>query len=202
MALQLHIVYGITQHKYNSVAYIGSSKRDSQRESEHTNLASGARRVVTTFAQKWHQPVAEHFETNILWMGECTPAQAKSIEQVFMDRHETRIFPRPTNGVTVDIDLLQPPTGRLQLNVVRSCTDPELIDWAEKRICNDTALAESPSARDMAVARHLVEMEMLSLTEAVDDTASTVVERAIAKFGGFDSNEPVYVTDFHSTLNE
>jgi hypothetical protein len=47
MALQLHIVYGITQHKYNSVAYIGSSKRDSQRESEHTNLASGARRVVT-----------------------------------------------------------------------------------------------------------------------------------------------------------
>jgi hypothetical protein len=202
MALQLHIVYGITQHKYNSVAYIGSSKRDSQRESEHTNLASGARRVVTTFAQKWHQPVNEHFETNTLWMGECTPAQAKSIEQVFMDRHETRIFPRPTNGVTVDIDLLQPPTGRLQLNVVRSCTDPELIDWAEKRIFNDTALAEAPSARDMAVAHHLVEMEMLSLTEAVDDTASTVVERAIAKFGGFDPDEPVSVTDFHSTLNE
>ena len=119
MALQLHVVYGITQHKCNSVAYIGSSMRGSKRELEHINLASGARRVVTAFAQKWHQPVADHFETNILWMGECTPAQAKAVEQVLMDRHETRVFPRPTNGVTVDIDLMQPPTDRLQLNVVR-----------------------------------------------------------------------------------
>ena len=74
-----------------------------------------------------------------LWSGECTLAEARAIEQHFINKHNTRVHPRPTNGITVDIDLFN---GKepLQLNVVRACADVGMVEAAEQRVVRDTAL--------------------------------------------------------------
>ena len=52
-------VYGIRFLPAKAIAYVGHTGRaEDIRENEHFNLASGARRVVTAFAQPQFQPTA------------------------------------------------------------------------------------------------------------------------------------------------
>ena len=117
--VSLFVVYGLVLLFTGKVVYVGSTQRHNERACEHFNLVSGCRRVMIALSRKRFQPVLDHFEMRVLWMGECTTAQARAIEQHLMDRHDTRVHPRPTNGVTRDIDLIDREDPPEQLNIVR-----------------------------------------------------------------------------------
>ena len=87
----MRVVYGVLFRPLGTFVYIGSSSRlDGEREAEHSDLRGGARRVAVAFAQLRWQPLADHFEFQELWRGECTLRQLKAVEQFMMDRGTAR----------------------------------------------------------------------------------------------------------------
>jgi hypothetical protein len=199
----LFTVYGLRFIPLDKVVYTGSTVRNfgSTREREHFNLASGSRRVVTAFAQPQHQPVHDNFSVEELWSGLCTEKEARAIEQYMMDKHDTRVVPRPTNGVTKDIDLF---TGKppLQLNVVRACTDEYAVNSASVRVFRDTALAATrlPSEA-LAVQNRLNEMMQLTV-EASMGTAIAKIQSSIVMVSAMEPSRRMAVTEIHQHFND
>eukprot|EP00966_Prymnesium_polylepis_P309081 7142605-Prymnesium_polylepis.1 len=182
--------------------YIGHTGRGHAREREHFNLASGARRLVTAFAQEWNQPREDHFELKELWSGYVTKDQAKAIEQHFMDTRNTRVFPRPTNGVTVDIDLFDPTNAPLQLNVNHACRDVDLIDWAAVRVKRDSAIVSVRSEREQAEVTYALTDAALVFSESAAACSLAIAMRAVGKYQVRDGDEMVSIREVHTDLND
>ena len=140
--LDAYVVYGVLYRCKDRFIYIGHTMRFNVRKSEHYNLCSGARRVATLFAQQAFQPREEVFDIVVLWQGNCSLLQAKAVEQAFMDKYNTRVYPRPSNGVTVDIDLMQPCVDPMQLNIDMACKDVSSMEWANRTLAAYTAFVE------------------------------------------------------------
>lgn len=196
------VVYGLRFLAKNVIVYVGHTGRArDDRQAEHFNLASGARRVITAFAQPRFQPTVDHFALEELWSGECTLAEACAIEQLFIDKHDTRVHPRPSNGITADIDLFQD-AEPLQLNVVRACTDQARVDAVEPRVRRDTALVvvRKPSV-SASIANHLSEL-MLVANETAESTACARIQRHLFDLAAMSPSAPVDGTRIHQMLND
>ena len=194
------IVYGLFSLLLKVYIYIGSTKRGDERGCEHFNLASGARRVVTAFAQSCLQPTANFFRFDPLWKGSCSPTQLKAIEQHLMDKHDTRVYPRPTNGIVKDIDLFVEGVTPRQLNVNRSCTDGALVEWAARRVAKSTALVSLSPVEKLAV-QYTLDTVRLVVDEAAAATAQTIISQAGAKYARYDPLAAVAVQEIHADLN-
>jgi hypothetical protein len=125
-AMAVRIVYGVHFLALAKCVYVGSTSRlEGVREAEHVDIRGGARRVAIAFSQRCWQPISDHFEFRELWRGTCTAKELKAIEQVFIEKHDSLVARRPTNGIVKDVDLMAGAYPQ-QLNVVRACTDQGL----------------------------------------------------------------------------
>jgi hypothetical protein len=185
----------------NVVVYVGSTYRDeAERGQEHFNICGGSPRVAITFAQKQFQPRNQSFRIDVAWSGMCTRQQARGIEQYFIEKHNTRVYPRPTNGVTRDIDLISgaPP---LQLNVQNASTDRAMVEYAETRVKRDSAVVSTDAFEQLRVRQRL-ELVALELDMEAQRTSICVIERILAKYGAMPITQEVSVTQFQGDLNE
>lgn len=194
------MAYGLKYLPLDVYVYIGSTGREDQRGCEHFNLASGARRVVVTFAQSWWQPLANHFRFDPLWKGKCSAAQLKAIEQHLMDKHGTRVFPRPTNGIVKDIDLFAREVVPRQLNVLRSCTDESLVDWAARHVANSMALVSLTPAQTLEI-QYTMDMVRLTATEAASVTAQAIISRSREKYAHHQPLDLIPINEIQADLN-
>lgn len=205
--IQYYTVYGIRYRAANKVVYVGSTARHwmNDRGSEHFNLASGARRVVTAFAQPHFQPVDDCFAIEELWSGQCSVHDIHALEQHMMDKHDTRVSPRPTDGVTKDIDLLQG-TAPLQLNVNKSCLDEQMVNAAALRVAKDTALSETRRTPTEVVMMENTLREVMAITAEISET--TAVAKiykhmlALKELLVKDACHKLGVKDVHQCLND
>lgn len=167
----MHIVYALCFLPLDIIVYVGSTERalNFERRDEHTRLCGGARRVTIAFAQRWFQPVLKFFEFRELWRGECTPEQARGIEQHFIDKHETRASkPRSREACTAhDTDLMEPDAVPRQLNINNACTDPSIVAWAARRVERDSALTVHLSPMEKQCTAHLFETMRIEIESAV-----------------------------------
>lgn len=195
------IAYGIVYLPTKTFVYVGHTKRrDGVRSSEHYNLSSGARRVVTAFAQEWLTPNDAFFEFVVLWNGRCTASQIKAVEQYFIDLHDTRVYPRPTNGVTKDIDLMQYGSVPSKLNINVACRDPSLMAWALSRIKQDFALTIVPTKLEKLELDHELAIERARMNIVATETASAVLKTIVAKYRNMEVSSVVYATDIHADM--
>lgn len=195
-------VYGIKFLPKGTFSYVGHTGRgEACRGSEHFNLASGARRVVTAFAQSQHQPTKDYFAMEELWSGECTLEEVRAIEQHFINKHNTRVHPRPTNGITADIDLFEG-KAPLQLNVAKACKDVGMVEAAVKRVARDTALVEvrTPLVQ-LRIQNQLSEL-MLVASETAESTACARIRLHLARLEVMPPNTAISVTDIHQMFND
>jgi hypothetical protein len=200
-------VYGLEYIPARKYVYVGKTARGTNssgeviRGSEHRNLASGSRRVVIAFAQPHLQPVVDYFRFEELWNGECSVEESHAIEQHFMDIHNTRISPRPTNGVTKDIDIFngEPP---LQLNVLRSCTDPSAVALAGKRVARERSVVDSRCIVQMTATKHILADMLLVAVEVAARTAPALTRRMAEFVATFGDDDKIGVTVIHQHLND
>ena len=198
----MHVVYGVLFRPLGASVYIGSSSRlDGEREAEHSDLRGGARRVAVAFAQLRWQPLADHFAFQELWRGECTLRQLKAVEQFMMDRHNTRVERRPTDGVARDVDLMREGAEPMQLNVTRACADAQLLEWARQRVERDSAIVRVLTPTERERTRHAFELERLHLEEVAEATAVVAARRLADKYAALPGRERVGVKEIHTDLN-
>eukprot|EP00966_Prymnesium_polylepis_P065178 1512807-Prymnesium_polylepis.1 len=195
-------VYGLRFLQIDKIVYTGSTARGEgkSREAEHFNLASGSRRVVMAFAQPQYQPVHDNFAMEELWTGLCTEKEARAIEQYMMDKHDTRVFPRPTNGITKDIDLFKgdPP---MQLNINRACSDCEMVEVAAIRVAKDMAIIEAPLPSDRLMTRNRLDEIMQFTVEAAMGTAIARIRWSIATVSAMHPSKRLGVKEIHQYFN-
>ena len=197
-AEQEHIVYGLFYLPRNVYVYVGSTKREADRFAEHINLTSGCRRVAIALCQPQVQPLEDFYRLERLWAGAVTAPLLRAVEQVYIDKLDTRVFPRPTNGVTRDIDLINGAEPR-QLNIARACRCPDLVRWARERVAKDTQIV---SIGRPTYNRDLEEVLARAFNEQLDGTS---VPRIISKYVqiyGNDVSEDqlIGVEDVHAAL--
>ena len=179
---RMFYVYSVVFLPLNRKVYVGSTTHLLQREDEHSRLSGGARRIAIAFAQLCWQPLANFFEFRELWRGECTLEESKAIEEFFMRKHGTRVDPRPTNGVTKDIDLMQSDATPDHLNVNHACTDEALLAWAEERVARDGAIIPYQSPLEREYTRHALAAERMTLEAASEAVAPVLVRRVVERY--------------------
>ncbi len=195
-----HTVYGMLYLKRSVYVYVGSTENRCRRFAAHANCTSGCRRVAIALAQQSAQPFDDHFPLEELWTGECTARQARAIEQFLINKYNTRVFPRPTNGVTRDIDLIGGAEPR-QLNVAQACVDPALLEWAERRVTTDLQIVKVRAPYDqLALTNLLAEILMDGATRLADEVASTRVSELVGFFAALDPEQRVPVVEVHRAL--
>jgi hypothetical protein len=199
--LRSWIVYLLIMIVGDAVVYVGSTYRDEvERGQEHLNICGGSPRVAITFSQKQFQPRDQSFRIEVAWSGVCTRQQARGIEQYFIEKHKTRVYPRPTNGVTRDIDLISgaPP---LQLNVMNATTDRAMVEYAETRVKRDSAIISTDVFEQLRVRQRL-EVVALELDVEAQRTSLSVLERITAKYDAMPVTQAVSIAQFQSDLND
>ena len=195
-----HTVYGMLYLKRSVYVYVGSTEDRCRRFAAHANCTSGCRRVAIALAQPSAQPFDAHFRLEELWTGECTSRQARAIEQVLINKYNTRAFPRPTNGITRDIDLISGAEPR-QLNVAQACTDPALLEWAERRVTTDLQIVKVRTAYDqLALKNLLAEILMHGAMRLTSEAAPSRVSTLVAFFTALDPEQRVPVVEVHRAL--
>ena len=201
--LLTYIIYAIISIVLGVPVYIGSTARDEQREREHINIAGNAPRVAITFSQKRFQPRGEHFRFEVLWRGACSKAQARAIEQYFMDKHGTRVDPRPTNGITKDIDLMAGVDGKdtARLNVTRACTDDDMLAWAAERVWRDSAIVAT-TAFEKLRDEQCLQVVALELEAAAELTAFATIGRIRDVYASLAPETSMAISQVQSDLNE
>ena len=197
--LDAYVVYGVLYRCKDRFIYIGHTMRFNVRKSEHYNLCSGARRVATLFAQQAFQPREEVFDIVVLWQGNCSLLQAKAVEQAFMDKYNTRVYPRPSNGVTVDIDLMQPCVDPMQLNIDMACKDVSSMEWANRTLAAYTAVVQCLPRSEQTMLKQCLEIQALHFDEIAAVTAVAMLRGLVCKYEM--STEKVGVTAVHIDLN-
>jgi len=195
----LFVVYGVLFLPLSLFVYVGSTRRGDQRTAEHSNFRGGARRIAVAFAQAAWQPLADFFEFRELWSGNVTTSQAKAIEQFFMDKHETLITKRPTNGICKDIDLMKGEPPR-QLNTIRSCRDEPSVEWARQRVCSDSAIVVKTPTQ-LEHIRHCMELERVELESCREQVVSIVLEQELGRYSQMESHVEVTPHDVQGSLN-
>jgi len=196
------IAYGIKYIPNDVIIYVGhTGRREGVRSGEHSNLASGARRVVTAYAQGWLTPNEKFFEYVVLWNGYCTLDQIKAIEQYFINLYDTRIFPRPTNGITKDNDLMKYGSHPSKLNINMACRDQTLIEWATSRVRHDLAIVAVPTELEKLDLDHELAVVNVYMKNAAKQTAVVVLTSLVGKYRNLESMNMVCVTDIHVDLN-
>lgn len=203
-AALLFLVYAIVFRPLNIIIYVGSTARTDkfERSDEHFRLRGGARRVTITFAQAWFQPIINFFEFRELWRGECTTAQAKGIEQFFMDKHETKVSrPRSREScVAHDVDLMTKGSIPRQLNIVNACTDDSMVEWAASRVAHDSAITLHLSPMEQARTNYTFEIQRIAFETEAAALSSRVISDCIDKYTTIQSNTRVKVSDFYTDL--
>lgn len=195
------VVYGLKHRPRRKVVYVGSTMCGDARWCGHVNMTSGCRRVAIALSRENVQPVLEHYELDALWEGVCTSAQRKAIEQVFMDKYNTRVSPRPTNGVTKDIDLFRGEQAD-QLNIIRSCTDEKMLKWARSRIQHDSAIiVQRTPAEERRLAYELEEL-LWDVSGKADSMACNKISKWMTAFKHMDPCSQLSVKDIHVALND
>ena len=188
--LVLYTVYGLRYLLLNLYVYVGHTHNKLQRFGSHINLTSGCRRVAIALAQPNVQPVTQHFVLEELWSGACSPSEARAVEQFYMDKHNTRVVHRPTNGVTKDIDLINGASPR-QLNVARACKDASLVKWAGERVARDTQLVVKRSPEEEQAMRSMLLMLLQpSNAPAAPDEEAEEEEEEVVKEEDAPAPEP------------
>jgi len=196
------LVYALVFRKTSKIVYVGSTVRGGTRWKEHIDLVSGCRRVAIALSRARFQPVLDHFELRELWMGECTGRQAKAIEQHFMNKHRTRVTPRPTNGITKDVDLYAHNVDPEQLNIVRACSDDPSLDWARLRVQHDSAIVSvRTSSEEHRVKSQLVEL-LLESQEAATNVVSVRIAHWRAVFAAMRPNELVSIKEIDTAMKD
>lgn len=195
------LVYGLKHRPRHKVVYVGSTVRDNVRWGEHINLTSGCRRVAIALSRKEVQPVLDFYELDVLWEGFCTSSQLKAIEQIFMVKHDTRVHPRPTNGVTKDIDLFDTDHPD-QLNVMRSCTDEALLHWARLRIQRDSAITVQRTPTEERRLTHELEELIWEVRDKAESLACNKVRKWVETFDKMDLDQEINVNDIHVAFND
>jgi hypothetical protein len=199
--VQNWIIYLLIMIVGDAVVYVGSTYRDEvERGQEHLNICGGSPRVAIAFAQKQFQPRNQSFRIEVAWSGTCTRQQARGIEQYFIEKHNTRVYPRPTNGVTRDIDLIsgaQP----LQLNIMNASTDRAMVGYAETRVKRDSAIVSTDVFEQLRVKQRL-EVVALELDMDAQRTSLSVLERITAKYDAMPITQTVSIAQFQGDLNE
>lgn len=196
----IYVVYIIIFVRTGRVVYVGCTCRDQHhRSDEHFNIRGGAPRVAIAFAQNRFQPREEFFRFEMVWSGFCTIDQLHAIEQHFIKKYNTRINPRPSNGVTKDIDLMTCDEP-LQLNINNSCNCDEHLLWAAYRIQHDSTITVQMNTFDGLMLKQCLEIEAYKLHEVSKTTAYSIIQWAYTKYEAM--NNEVFITEFHSDLND
>jgi hypothetical protein len=169
------------------------------RRNEHFNIRGGAPRVAIAFAQHRFQPREEFFRFEMVWSGFCTIDELHAIEQYFINKYNTRINPRPSNGFTKDIDLMTCDEP-LQLNINNACNCDEQILWAAYRIQHDSTITVQMNTMDGLILKQCLEVEAYNLDELSKATAYSIIQCAYTKYEAM--NKEVFITEFHSDLND
>lgn len=196
------VVYGLRYVPKNKIVYVGSTCRGDGdvRHAEHLNLSSGARRVVLTFAQERFNPLEDNFCMEELWSGACSKKEALAIEQYMMNKHETRVRPRPTNGVTVDIDIIRGEYSA-QLNISRSCKDESMIQEAAARVNRDMAITVSrPNSEKLRMKNTLQEI-LASVMDIAEQSTASTIHKAMHDVSLLHADQLMNVTQIHQYLN-
>jgi len=198
-----YVIYAIIWMKIDKPVYIGSTFRDYKREREHINIAGGAPRVAITFSQKRFQPRGKHFRFELLWRGVCSKAQVRAIEQHFMNFYETRVSPRPTNGITKDIDLMTGINGKDagRLNVACACIDEGMIVWAAERVRRDRAIVVS-NDKEKLLDQQCLDLLELDMDTAANLTPFATIGRIRDVYALFAPEAPVEITEVQARLND
>ena len=146
----------------------------------------------------------DNFCIEELWSGSCTEKEARAVEQHMMDKHDTRVYPRPTNGVTKDIDLFRggPP---LQLNIKRSCKEVAMVEAAAIRVAKDMAIVSVRSRSETLAVQNRLQELMVVAMERVECTALAKIRRHTAALSAMVVGKPdahIGVTEIHQYLND
>ena len=154
--------------------------------------------MAIALCQPHLQPLKDFFRLERLWAGVVTAQQLRAVEQVYIDKLNTRVFPRPTNGVTRDIDLINGAEPQ-QLNIARACRCPELTRWACERVARDTQMV--PTGRP-AYNQDLAEVLTRAFDEQLDGTSVPATLSKIVKAYGREltAEQLVGVEDVHAAL--
>ena len=193
------VVYTIIFVPTGRVVYVGCTCRGEHRMNEHLDIRGGAPRVAIGFAQNRFQSRTQYFRFEIAWSGSCTIDEVHAIEQHFINKYNTRIYPRPTNGVTKDIDLMTCDEP-LQLNINHACKCTEQILRAAHRIQHDSAIAVKMDTMDALLLQQCLEVVAHKLDHMSRQTAYAVIQRACSKYEAMTND--VSITEFHSDLND
>lgn len=193
------VVYTIIFAPTGRVVYVGCTCRDKHRINEHLDIRGGAPRVAIAFAQNRFQPRTMCFRFEIAWSGSCTIDELHAIEQHFINKYNTRIYPRPTNGITKDIDLMSCDEP-LQLNINHACKCTEKVLRAVHRIQHDSAIAVKMNTMDALLLQQCLEVVAHNLDQVSGNTAYAVIQRACTKYEAMAND--VSITEFHSDLND
>ena len=192
-------VYMIVFIPTKRIIYIGSTSREKQRSNEHLEIRGGAPRVAIAFAQSRIQRRKDFFRFDIAWSGLCTSDELHAIEQHFINRYETRVHPRPTNGVTKDIDLMTcDEPVQLNINNASNCT--ELSSWATKRVRCDSTLTSNVDALNTLHMQHCLVSVEHRMDKLSENTAYSIIQRAYTKYAA--TSRDVSITEFHTDLND
>ena len=194
------IVYMIIFVLTGRVIYIGSTYRGKQRSTEHLQFSGGAPRVAIAFAQSRFQPRKIFFRFEVAWSGVCTIDELHAIEQYFIDKYKTRVYPRPTNSVTMDIDLMRCDEP-VQLNINNASTRTDLFLWAASRVqCDSAMIAYGANALDALLVQQRIDIVAHEMNRLSESTSYAIIQRAYTKYAA--TFRDVSVTEFHADLND